>query len=140
MIHGGHFKCNSKIFSILNKINEVAEVLPRVPSKAEWAILKTDKLCKDYSSYKFRPRNVIAALEWLKKNNHLYSDLEYDFSSLNVENEEEDIEYFTIDEEDLEGISSDLKGTEITAVNQGAPDEGCLSTNIQYTPLIMIFY
>ena len=125
MIHGGHFKCNNKIFSVLNKINEVAEVLPRIPSKAEWAILKTEKIGKEYNSnYKFRPKSVIIALEWLKCNNHLYSNLMYDLSTLNFQNEEEQIETFPIEEEDLEGLVNELKDTEITAVNQGAPDDG----------------
>jgi hypothetical protein len=73
---GKHYKLKGcTCYTIINDLTSVAKRLPRMPSIEDSAILrhKKDLIGKDYT---YRPYKVFTALTWLKKNNHLYQDID----------------------------------------------------------------
>jgi hypothetical protein len=74
---GKHYKMNSGTCYTIVKAS-VAKKLPRMPTIESVAIIrhKNTRISKDYT---FRPYTVFTALTWLKKNNHLYENIELDW-------------------------------------------------------------
>ena len=62
-------------------LHPVCDLLPRLPSQAQIVPMKIKRrLCyKGHYMYQYiRPAKILAALEWLKKNNPLYKDVRID--------------------------------------------------------------
>ena len=73
---GKHYKMKGcTCYTIINDLASVAKRLPRMPSIEDTAILrhKKDLIGKDYT---YRPFKVFSALNWLKKHNHLYEEVD----------------------------------------------------------------
>jgi hypothetical protein len=73
---GKHYKMKGcTCYTIINDLASVAKRLPRMPSIEDTAILrhKKDLIGKDYT---YRPFKVFTALNWLKKHNHLYEEID----------------------------------------------------------------
>lgn len=97
-----HGKANA--YTIVNDVTNVASVLPQLPNVQTLAILRyTNDVCT--KDLKYRPGMVKRALEWLKRNNHLYKDIvvQYpdDWSSVNDTHEVEP-DSLVMDEEEKE--------------------------------------
>jgi hypothetical protein len=70
-------KGKSKVFSVVNDAAQFVQRLPRMPTIDSQAIF-VNKNCKAPQELGFRPQRVVAAFDWLKENNHLYQDAEFD--------------------------------------------------------------
>jgi len=69
----------SKSWCIINKLIRVAHELPRPLCDTGIAFVKTSSN-PTASEYKYRPHKVFNALTWLKDNNHLYADINLNFT------------------------------------------------------------
>jgi primosomal replication protein N len=98
LMGGKHYRVKgATTYTIVNNLAGIAKQLPRMPSVAEFAILRaaTQEAAVDNNitgpadqtpsraarrvtprKYTFRPRKVRDALIWLKHNNHLYESVE----------------------------------------------------------------
>jgi hypothetical protein len=75
-----HTSSKPNSFCIENDVMQIAQKLPRVPSKDNWAVFVHQGFNgKPDSQHQYRPHYVYNALTWLKKNNHLYRHVELDF-------------------------------------------------------------
>lgn len=120
---GKHFKIKGGTsYTIINDLSQVAKFLPRMPSIEDTAIMrhKNTVVGKDY---KYRPFRVFSALNWLKKYNHLYVDIELiwpvDVKYWNDTSTFVDIPYIDITDEesvdiDNDGSSVDVELEELT--------------------------
>ena len=73
---GKHYKVKGGTsYTIINDLTSVAKFLPRMPSIEDTAIMRHRKTVIG-KEYKYRPFKVYSALNWLKKYNHLYADIE----------------------------------------------------------------
>lgn len=73
---GKHYKLKpGSSYTIINDLTSVASCLPRMPSIEDIAVMRhlKSEIGKDYT---YRPYKVYAALLWLKKNNHLYAQID----------------------------------------------------------------
>jgi hypothetical protein len=79
-LHGGkNYTIHGALsYTIVNDITSVARKLPRMPSVESTAILRHASNNKN-KDYKFRPYYVKKALLWLKQNNHLYSNIAFEW-------------------------------------------------------------
>jgi len=86
---------------------ELCEVLPRIPNHHQFAILRHHK-AEYMEDFRYRPAKVRAALDWLRQNNHLYSDdkIGIDESAFDGKGEEEHFEQecFQVDDEEISNI------------------------------------
>jgi hypothetical protein len=76
---GKNYSLNGALcYTIINDLTNIAQNLPRMPSVESLAILRqaTGKLCKEYT---YRTYYVKMALLWLKRNNHLYKNINYEW-------------------------------------------------------------
>ena len=104
---GKHFKVRgATCYTIINDLTSVAKELPRMPTVNSTAVLRhvNTKLSKEYT---YRPNRIYNALNWLKRNNHLYADVKLKWSPeiLDWANNSEcvDIPFIDVtDEEELE--------------------------------------
>lgn len=104
---GKHFKVRGvTCYTIINDLTSIAKELPRMPTVDSTAVLRhvNTKLSKEYT---YRPNLVYKALNWLKRNNHLYEDVKLKWSPEIMDwaynSECVDIPYIEIsDEEELE--------------------------------------
>lgn len=63
------------MYTIINDITRVAQTLPSMPKLDEFATLRYVNEKGNESDFRYRPNRVRTALDWLKKNNHLYQDV-----------------------------------------------------------------
>eukprot|EP01032_Pedospumella_encystans_P015499 gene15499-17722_t len=63
------------MYTIINDITRVAQSLPSMPKLDEFATLRYVNEKGNESDFSYRPNRVRIALDWLKKNNHLYQDV-----------------------------------------------------------------
>ena len=76
VLSGKHYKKCGTAYTIVNDLVKVTEFFPRMLNFDELAILrhKNETTTRDY---KFNPKKVWRALQWLYKNNHLYKDIKF---------------------------------------------------------------
>jgi hypothetical protein len=73
---GKHYKMKGGTsYTIVNDLTSVAKFLPRMPSIEDTAIMRHKKTVVG-KEYTYRPFRVYSALNWLKKHNHLYDEIE----------------------------------------------------------------
>lgn len=104
---GKHYQVRgSTSYTIINDLANVASELPRMPTADCTSVLRhvSTRLSKDYT---YRPNRVYRALNWLKRNNHLYEHVKLKWSAeiLDWANNEEcvDIPFIEVtDEEEYE--------------------------------------
>jgi copper chaperone CopZ len=124
---GKHYKLQpGTSYTIINDLTRVAKFLPRMPSIEDTAIMrhKTSRIGKEYT---YRPHKVYCALLWLKKNNHLYMDIELvwgdDLSYWQNTNSHVDIPYIEITDEDVidlnDGVPVEEKMSDEFSTNSG---------------------
>ena len=78
---GKHYKVRgSTSYTIINDLASVASELPRIPTADCTSVLRhvSTRLSKDYT---YRPNRVYRALNWLKRNNHLYEHVRLKWSA-----------------------------------------------------------
>lgn len=81
LVGGKHFKVRgATCYTIINDLTSVAKELPCMPTVDCTAVLRhvNTKLSKAYT---YRPSRVNRALNWLKRNNHLYEGVKLVWSS-----------------------------------------------------------
>ena len=67
-------------FCIENDVIQIAQKLPRLPSKDNWAVFMHQGFGgKPDSQHQYRPYYVYEALQWLKENNAMYRDVVMEF-------------------------------------------------------------
>jgi hypothetical protein len=75
-----HTSSKPNSFCIENDVIQIAQKLPRVPSKDTWAVFLHQGFSgKPDSQHQYRPHYVYEALKWLKDNNVLYRDVVLEF-------------------------------------------------------------
>ena len=76
VLSGKHYKKCGTAYTIVNDLVKVTDFFPRMLNYDELALLrhKTERTTRDY---KFNPKKVWHALQWLHKHNHLYKDIKF---------------------------------------------------------------
>lgn len=69
---GCHWGSTATIFSVLNDVNVIAQILPRIPGENDWAIIRSALDSASPREFTYTPHNVIQALLWLEDNNPLW--------------------------------------------------------------------
>ena len=137
---GKHYKMNSgTCYTIVNDLASVAKKLPRMPTIESVAIIrhKNTRISKDYT---YRPYTVFTALTWLKKNNHLYENIELDWPNgvLDWQNHDTVVEppYIELTDQEEAEINEqndiDVQFDETPSTNPGKICYVILSRNIYY--------
>ena len=89
-IEGSYYKSMSPVYYIVNDIIDITTKLPWNINEKDFAILRSIKSTGKLKDYYYRPSKVLAALNFLIANNHLYKDISIDmtvFTSRNVDPE-----------------------------------------------------
>jgi hypothetical protein len=89
-IEGSYYKSMSPVYYIVNDIIDITTKLPWNINEKDFAILRSIKSTGKLKDYYYRPSMVLAALNFLIANNHLYKDISIDmtvFTSRNVDPE-----------------------------------------------------
>ncbi len=70
MLKGGcHWGSTATIFSVLNDVNAIAHILPRIPCETDWAIIRSAVDSASPKEFTYIPFKVVKALLWLEENN-----------------------------------------------------------------------
>jgi hypothetical protein len=69
---GCHWGSTATVFSVLNDVNVIAQILPRIPGEHDWAIIRSALDSASPREFTYTPYNVIQALMWLEENNPLW--------------------------------------------------------------------
>jgi hypothetical protein len=73
MLKGGcHWGSTASIFSVLNDVNVIAKILPRMPTEKDWAIIRSALDSASPREFTYLPYKVVQALLWLEENNQLW--------------------------------------------------------------------
>jgi hypothetical protein len=67
-------------YSVINNLTKIASTLPFMPTVSSFALMKYRNE-KSEKEFKYRPKRVKNALDWLKENNHLYKDVKLVYPS-----------------------------------------------------------
>jgi hypothetical protein len=108
VLNTGHYHAKPTLYTIItNDFVELCEILPRIPNHHQFAILRHHK-AEYMEEFCYRPGKVQAALDWLRQNNHLYSDdkIGIDESAFDGKGTEEHFEQecFQVDDEEISSI------------------------------------
>lgn len=132
LAQGKHYRlkaCTS--YTIINDLTRISQVLPRMPSIEDTAIMRHSKssVGKDYT---YRPFKVYTALCWLKKNNHLYAHIDLDWGS--------DLSFWTetISEVDVPFI--EITDDDVNDLNNGSEEDDIASDEFSTNPGFYISY
>lgn len=126
---GVHWGSNATIFSVLNDVNAIAQILPRMPTEDDYAVIRSAMDTASPRNLRYCPYNVIQALLWLEDNNHLWEGkftrppgsewvgegTHESFDTVIIPADDEDYEYL---DATMQGGSPDTDGH---TVNPGAP-------------------
>jgi hypothetical protein len=73
MLKGGcHRGSTASVFSVLNDMNVIAQILSRMPSENDWAIIRSALDSASPREFRHSTYKVIQALLWLEENNKLW--------------------------------------------------------------------
>jgi hypothetical protein len=108
VLNTGHYHAKPTVYTIItDDFVELCEILPRNPNHHQFAILRHHK-AEYMEDFRYRPAKVRAALDWLRQNNHLYSDdkIGINESAFDGKGEEEHFEQecFQVDGEEITSI------------------------------------
>ena len=134
---GKHYKLKgSTCYTIINDLTGVAKHLPRMPSIEDTAILRHKKATIG-SDYTYRPFKVFTALNWLKKHNHLYADIDLvwpkDILFWQTTLSSVDIPFIEITDDDLNDICGDTED-----VDEVMSDEFTTNTGMSFFCFAML--
>ncbi len=137
---GCHWGSTATVFSVLNDVNVIAQILPRIPSENDWAIIRSALDSASPREFTYTPHNVIQALLWLEDNNPLWEGkFQRPSGSEWVANgsfAKQDAPVISADNEDYEylgeGMTSQLESEDGNPVNPGAP--ALSTTNVLLVP------
>jgi len=137
----GHFHGKPTFYTIVNEdLVDVCEILPRIPSHNEFAILR-HRGADFIHDFKYRPAKVLSALNWLRKNNHLYhpekigvDESLLDLSSSNIYLEQP---YFEIDDEEAEAMQFD-EARSMPSTNAGKEFPVCDHNNEMIIVIVVV--
>ena len=137
---------------VVNDLASIARKLPRMPIIETIAILrhKNTKISKDYT---YRPFKIITALTWLKKNNHLYEKIKFEWPNNTIDwhdkhavietpyieltdDEENEINEQNGADDDSDGTPSTNPGMEYTEIL----NIQIIAINFELTSLLILFY
>ena len=122
VLSGKHYKKCGTAYTIVNDLVKVTEFFPRMLNYDEFALLRheTEKTIRDY---KFNPKKVWQALQWLRKNNHLYKDINLASeevwppkwretpNQLELPTDLEDVIYIELTDQDVAELDDEYKAT-----------------------------
>jgi hypothetical protein len=130
-----HYKLKGgTCYTIINDLTSVAKELPRMPTIECTAILRHRKstVSKDYT---YRPSKVYSALNWLKINNHLYSDVDLVWSK--------DVMDWKNDNQAIDAPFIEVSDEEIIEIDEGFAEEDAnndhLTTNTGVETFKIVF-
>jgi hypothetical protein len=131
----------AKTYTIVNDLTRIASQLPHMPSLNDFAIMKyVNDDVKD-KELKYRPKRVFEALQWLKKNNRLYKDIDiiYPKGWDNELDEELDIadSFFELNEEEHNSATYYDNIEENENAANSSSNTGILLKNILYIILFL---
>jgi hypothetical protein len=137
---GCHWGSTATVFSVLNDVHLIAQVLPRMPSISDWAIIRSSVDTSSPRDYNYSPHNVIAALLWLEDNNFLWEnsferppDSEWDGLG---SRERHSAPVINADDDDYIGLDAEMNGASGSAghaVNPNAPPSNITDVFLQYS-------
>ena len=144
VLNTGHYHAKPTLYTIItNDFVELCEILPRIPNHHQFAILRHHK-AEYMAEFRYRPGKVQAALDWLRQNNHLYSDdkIGINENAFDGKGEEEHFEQecFQVDDEEITSIGRPEKSLSndagsITSTNTG--DRGPVHDRLHSTNSFM---
>jgi hypothetical protein len=137
---GCHWGSTATVFSVLNDVHLIAQILPRMPSISDWAIIRSSVDTSSPRDYNYCPHNVIAALLWLEDNNFLWENsferpLESDWDGMGSK-ERRSAPVIDADDDDYVGLDDDMNGVSGAsghAVNPNAPPSNITDVFLQYS-------
>jgi hypothetical protein len=113
----------------MNDVNSIAEILPRMPTIFDWAVIRSGMDSASPRELVYEPYNVVQALLWLEQNNPLWEGKFQRPPGSQWENsgtrERHDTEIITADESDYLFLGSDMQGVsgpDGNPVNPNAPE------------------
>ena len=75
LAQGGAYASNGNCYAVINKVSEIVQSLPQLPSIADMAFIRSrNESGKVPREFMYSPWKVKRALEWLKVNNPLYAN------------------------------------------------------------------
>jgi hypothetical protein len=110
---------NSKTFSIINDIADIAKQLPRMPNPESFASVKSS-CAPNSKGVVYRPHAVREALKFLKDKNSFFKNISIDSKLLRGDNEVE-IDADVVDDEDIGALEESLNST--ISTNTGTDNE-----------------
>ena len=132
LAQGKHYRlkaCTS--YTIINDLTRVSQVLPRMPSIEDTAIMRHSRssVGKDYT---YRPFKVYTALCWLKKNNHLYSPIDLDWGS--------DVSFWTETLSEVDVPFIEITDDDVNDLFNGSDEDESTSDEFSTNPGLYIIF
>ena len=109
LARGGHYRVkSSSTYTIINDLTSVSNQLPRMPTLESIAVMrhKNTPIGKEYT---YRPYRVYRALIWLKKFNHLYSNIDLVWG--------DDIRYWQVTETSIDIPFIEISDAEVSDID-----------------------
>jgi hypothetical protein len=137
---GCHWGSTATVFSVMNDVNVIAQILPRIPGEHDWAIIRSALDAASPREFTYTPYNVVQALLWLEENNPLWEGMfqRPAGSEWTAEGSpaRKDASVISADAEDYEylgaGMSGGFEREDGNPVNPGAPNSN--TTNVLLVP------
>jgi hypothetical protein len=134
LVGGKHYHMKGATsYTVINDVASVAKQLPRMPNVEDTAILrhKNTKSCHDY---KYRPKKIYDALNWLKECNFLYEniDIVWPNGKENWKNNNDDVDISFIELTDEEEIDIETVEKESNTISTNAGERCCIVMQLSF--------